>query len=113
MRRLEETGIIESYRAVLNRNALGFGLSVFIAVTLDSHTPERFSAFEEAIKSFPEVVRASIVTGRAEDYMLQVLVSNMEAFEAFLLSKLNCIPGVTHVHSSFEMRSVIDRQPPA
>lgn len=113
VRRLEEAGIIESYRAILNRNALGFGLSVFIAVTLDSHTPERFAAFEEAIKSFPEVVRASIVTGRAEDYMLQVLVSNMEAFEAFLLGKLNRIPGVMHVHSSFEMRSVIDRQPPA
>lgn len=113
VRRLEETGIIEGYRAVLNRNALGFGLSVFIAVTLDSHTPERFTAFEEEVKSFPEVVRMSIVTGRAEDYLLQVLVSNMEAFESFLLDKLNRIPGVMNVHSSFEMRCVFDREAPA
>ena len=113
VRRLEEACIIEGYRAVLNRNALGFGLSVFIAVTLDSHTPERFAAFEEAVKSFPEVVRMSIVTGRAEDYLLQVLVSGMESFESFLLGKLSRIPGVMHVHSSFEMRNVIDRQAPA
>ena len=101
VRRLEEAGIIEGYRAVLN------------AVTLDSHTPERFAAFEEAVKSFPEVVRMSIVTGRAEDYLLQVLVSGMESFESFLLGKLSRIPGVMHVHSSFEMRNVIDRQAPA
>ena len=111
VRRLEEACIIEGYRAVLNRNALGFGLSVFIAVTLDSHTPERFAAFEEQVSSFPEVIRMSIVTGRAEDYLLQVLVSNMQAFEEFLLGKLNRIPGVINVHSSFEMRCVFERQP--
>ena len=53
----------------------------------------------------------SIVTGRAEDYLLQVLVGNMQEFEEFLLGKLNRIPGVINVHSSFEMRCVLDRQP--
>ena len=111
VKRLEEAGIIEGYRAIVNRRALGYALSAFIAVTLDHHTPERFTAFEEQVSSFPEVIRMSIVTGRAEDYLLQVLVGNMQAFEEFLLGKLNRIPGVINVHSSFEMRCVFERQP--
>ena len=63
------------------------------------------------MSSFPEVIRMSIVTGRAEDYLLQVLVGNMQEFEEFLLGKLNRIPGVINVHSSFEMRCVFERQP--
>ncbi|MDO4642786.1 MAG: Lrp/AsnC family transcriptional regulator [Cardiobacteriaceae bacterium] len=110
VRRLEELGVIEGYQAILNRNALGYSLSVFIAVTLDRHTPERFADFEMQVKTFPEVIRMSIVTGRAEDYLLQVLVSDMQAFETFLLGKLSRIPGVMNVHSSFELRCVIDRQ---
>jgi len=111
VKRLEEAGIIEGYRAIVNRRALGYALSAFIAVTLDHHTPERFRVFEEQVSQFPEVIRMSIVTGRAEDYLLQVLVGSMQEFEEFLLGKLNRIPGVINVHSSFEMRCVLDRQP--
>ena len=111
VKRLEEAGIIEGYRAIVNRHALGYALSAFIAVTLDHHTPERFRVFEEQVSQFPEVIRMSIVTGRAEDYLLQVLVGSMQEFEEFLLGKLNRIPGVINVHSSFEMRCVLDRQP--
>ena len=111
VKRLEEAGIIEGYRAIVNRHALGYALSAFIAVTLDHHTPERFRVFEEQVSQFPEVIRMSIVTGRAEDYLLQVLVGSMQEFEEFLLGKLHRIPGVINVHSSFEMRCVLDRQP--
>ena len=111
VKRLEEAGIIEGSRAIVNRHALGYALSAFIAVTLDHHTPERFRVFEEQVSQFPEVIRMSIVTGRAEDYLLQVLVGSMQEFEEVLLGKLNRIPGVINVHSSFEMRCVLDRQP--
>ncbi len=111
VKRLEEAGLIESYGAKLNRSALGLGLSVFIAVTLDRHTPERFAEFEAAVRRFPEIIRMSIVTGRVEDYLLQVVVKDMDAFESFLLGRLNRAPGVSNVHSSFEMRAVIDREP--
>ena len=86
-------------------------LALAEAITLDHHTPERFRVFEEQVSQFPEVIRMSIVTGRAEDYLLQVLVGSMQEFEEFLLGKLNRIPGVINVHSSFEMRCVLDRQP--
>ncbi len=113
VKRLEELGIIEGYSATLNHQMLGYPLSVFIAVTMDRHTPERFAEFERAVAGFPEVIRMSIVTGRSEDYLLQVVVADMPTFESFLLGRLNRIPGVANVHSSFEMRRVIDRQPQA
>ena len=53
VKRLEEAGIIEGYRAIVNRRALGYALSAFIAVTLDHHTPERFRVFEEQVSQFP------------------------------------------------------------
>jgi Lrp/AsnC family leucine-responsive transcriptional regulator len=50
-----------------------------------------------------------LITGQAADYMIEVLVTDMEAYQAFLLGKLTRIPGVTGVHSSFVLRKVIDR----
>ena len=110
LKRLEDEGFIEGYFARLNREKIARSLSVFVAVTMDKHTPERFAHFEEAARKFPEIIRMSMVTGRAEDYLLQVAVRDMRAYEEFLLGKLNRIEGVSQVHSAFEMRSVIDRQ---
>lgn len=113
VKRLEETGVIKQYSARLDPEALGYNLSAFIAVTMDKHTPERFADFENAVQQFPEVVQMSVVTGRAEDYLLQIIVKDMHHFETFLLNKLNRLVGVSNVHSSFELRRVIDREPEA
>lgn len=110
IKRLEDNGLISAYRAQLNAQKLGYGLSVFVAVTMERHTPDCFRVFEEAVCAFPEVVRVSMVTGRAEDYILQVKVANLQDYEAFLLGKLNQVAGVANVHSSFEMRAVLDRE---
>ena len=111
VKRLEDLGIIEGYRAELDRNALGYSLSVYIGVTMDKHTPERFEHFEAAVSQFPEVIGLSIVTGRAEDFLIHVVVKDMPAYESFLLGKLTPLPGVQNVHTSFELRSVIRRSP--
>ncbi|UJF25251.1 Lrp/AsnC family transcriptional regulator [Suttonella sp. R2A3] len=111
VKRLENLGIIQGYRAELDPEALGYHLSIFIAVTMDAHTPERFEHFEAAVKDFPEVISMSIVTGRVEDFLLHVVVKDMASYEAFLLGKLNRLPGVHNVHSSFELRSVFNRSP--
>ncbi|MBV7435241.1 Lrp/AsnC family transcriptional regulator [Cardiobacteriaceae bacterium TAE3-ERU3] len=111
VKRLEDLGIIEGYRAELNRDALGYALSVYIGVTMDKHTPERFEHFEAAVSQFPEVIGLSIVTGRAEDFLIHVVVKDMPAYESFLLGKLTPLPGVQNVHTSFELRSVIRRSP--
>jgi len=106
---LEASGVIDSYVTRLNPEALGLSLTIHLAVTMDLHTPERFSAFESAITGFDEIISCSVVTGRSEDYLLKVVARDMQHYQQFLLGKLTGLPGVRGVHSSFELRSVIDR----
>lgn len=109
IKQLEQSGIITGYHAATDPQKLGYRLAVFIAVGMDKHTAERFEQFEENIKSFDEVVSCSIVTGRSEDYLIKVLVRDMAHYEEFLLHRLNRIEGVSHVHTSFELREVFSR----
>jgi Lrp/AsnC family leucine-responsive transcriptional regulator len=76
---------------------------------MDRHTPERFEAFEQQVIDYPEVMECSVVTGQSADYLLKAVVPDMEYYERFLLGKLTRIPGVTGVHSSFELRRVVQR----
>lgn len=109
IKQLEQSGVITGYHTSTNPQKLGYQLAVFIAVSMDRHTAERFEQFEQRIKSFDEVVSCSIVTGRSEDYLIKVLVRDMAHYEEFLLHRLNRIEGVSQVHTSFELREVFNR----
>ena len=109
IKRLEEVGIITGYHTQTDAQKLGYPLAVFIAISMDRHTADRFEHFEEKIQSFDEVVSCSIVTGRTEDYLIKVRVRDMAHYEEFLLHRLNRIEGVAQVHTSFELREVFSR----
>ena len=109
VKRLEDTGIITGYYTQTNAQKLGYPLAIFIAISMDRHTAERFEQFERKIQSFDEVVSCSIVTGRSEDYLIKVRVRDMAHYEEFLLHRLNRIEGVAQVHTSFELREVFSR----
>jgi len=109
VRRLEESGIIRGHVTLLNQARLGLNLTAFIGISMDRHTPERFEAFEAEVRAYPEVMDCSVVTGQASDYLLRAVVPDMEHYEQFLLGRLTRIPGVTGVHSSFELRRVVQR----
>ena len=108
VRQLEENGIIEGYFALLNARELGLSLMSFIQISMDRHTPERFETFERAIEQYPEVLECHLITGQAADYLLKVIVRDMDAYQHFLLDKLTRIEGVTGVHSSFVMKSPVN-----
>lgn len=108
VRALEEQGIIAGYVALLNAKKLGLSLVAFIQISMDRHTPERFAAFETAISAYPEVLECHLITGQSADYLLKVMVKDMEAYQQFLLDKITRIEGVTGVHSSFVMKSPVD-----
>jgi Lrp/AsnC family leucine-responsive transcriptional regulator len=76
---------------------------------MDRHTPERFNRFESEVSACPEVLECYLITGQSADYVLKVLVEDMEAYQQFLLGTLTRIDGVSGVHSSFVMRKVVDR----
>ncbi len=109
VKRLQKAGIIQRQVTLLNPSRLGLKLTAIIGITMDRHTPDRFENFEARVAEFPEVVECSIVTGQAADYLLKAVLPDMEHYEAFLLGKLTHIEGVTGVHSSFVLRSVIDK----
>ena len=109
IKRLEELGIITGYHANTDPATLGYTLSIYVAVSMDKHTAERFGEFEGQVRTFDEVISCSIVTGRSEDYLLKVLVKDMRHYEEFLLHKLSKIDGVSQLHTSFELREVFSR----
>ena len=109
VRRLEEAGLIGAYRAVLNARALGLNLMAFIQISMDRHTPERFENFERHIGDYPEVLECHLITGQSADYLLKVIVADMDGFQALLLNKITRIDGVTGVHSSFVMKSPVSK----
>jgi Lrp/AsnC family leucine-responsive transcriptional regulator len=109
VKRLEESGVIEARVTLLNQSALGLKLTAIIGITMDRHTPDRFDNFEKTVKDYPEVMECAVVTGQAADYLLRVVVPDMEYYEKFLLGRLTRIAGVSGVHSSFVLRQVIQR----
>lgn len=109
VKRLEERGVIEAYRAMVNARALGLTLMAFIHISMDRHTPERFENFEQGIARYPEILECHLITGQSADYLLKVIVADMDGFQALLLNKITRIEGVTGVHSSFVMKSPVIR----
>ena len=105
---LQESGIIQKTVAVLDPKTLGLDLVAMISISMDRHTPERFENFEALVSNFPEVLECYLITGSSADYLLKVIVKDMEGYQQFLLGKLTRIEGVSGVHSSFVMRKVVD-----
>ena len=109
VKRLEESGLINAHVTLLNQSMLGLKLTAYIGISMDRHTPDRFEAFETEVLSYPEVMECSVVTGQSSDYLLKAVVADMEYYEKFLLGRLTRIAGVAGVHSSFELRRVVQR----
>ncbi len=109
VRRLEASGIIRGHVTLLDQARLGLKLTAYIGISMDRHTPDRFEAFEREVTGYPEVMSCAVVTGQSSDYLLRAVVPDMTYYEQFLLGRLTRIPGVTGVHSSFELRRVVER----
>jgi Lrp/AsnC family transcriptional regulator, leucine-responsive regulatory protein len=109
VRALEEAGVVTGYRALLNAKALGYTLMALVYIAMDKHTPERFEHFEQEIAAIPEVLECLLITGQDADYQIKLIVKDMEAFQDLLLNRINRIPGVNGVHSSFVLRRVVDK----
>ena len=83
------------------------GLSATPCARRVKRLEDSFDAFEAQVRDFPEVMECSVVTGQSADYLLKAVIPDMQHYERFLLGKLTRIPGVTGVHSSFELRRVV------
>jgi Lrp/AsnC family leucine-responsive transcriptional regulator len=105
LRALEREGVIAGYRAELDRVKLGLGLTVFVEVKVDGHSDRTADAISEALRAAPEVVAAHIVSGSA-DFLLEVVVTDLAAYERLLFDTLLRLPNVSDVRSNFAIRTV-------
>jgi Lrp/AsnC family leucine-responsive transcriptional regulator len=105
MRALERSGVIAGYRAVLDRPRLGLGLTVFVELKVDGHSDRTASAISDALTAAPEVVAAHIVSGSA-DFLLEVVVADLAAYERLMFETLLRLPNVADVRSNFALRTV-------
>jgi Lrp/AsnC family leucine-responsive transcriptional regulator len=102
---LEETGLIESYTAILNQQKAGCPVNVFVSITLDRQSQSGLEAFESAVRKLPEVMECYLMTGE-HDYLLRVVVADLTDFERVHNQHLTRLPSVARVHTSFAVRTV-------
>jgi Lrp/AsnC family leucine-responsive transcriptional regulator len=105
VRRLEESGAIEKYVAVLGQRALGYNNLVFVEITLDKHDDKVLDQFGEALMRAPEVIEAHLVTGEY-DYLAKVAVRDTDHYERFLRQTLYRIPGIRQTRTTFGLRAL-------
>jgi Lrp/AsnC family transcriptional regulator, leucine-responsive regulatory protein len=106
LKRLEDRGVIAGYRAVLDRRRVGLGLTLYVGIKVAGHSDELANALEAAFNEMEEVVSAHIVSGPAADFLVEVVVPDLEAYERLLLKKLLTLPGVVDVNSNFSLRNI-------
>ena len=102
---LEESGLIETYTAILNQQKAGYPVNVFVSITLDRQSQSGLEAFESAVRKLPEVMECYLMTGE-HDYLLRVVVADLADFERVHNQHLTRLPSVARVQSSFAVRTV-------
>ena len=105
VRNLEESGVISGYQAILSPKALGYGVTAFVSIMMESHTQEIARAFEQRLLEIPEVVACHNVSGRY-DFLLEVVAKDLESFGEFAREVLQTLPCVKEIYSSFSYKSV-------
>ena len=107
VRTLESEGIIERYAALVNRELVGRGVSVFVEISLESQREELLDDFEAQITQVPHVQSCHLMAGNA-DYLVHVTCADVADYETIHREYLAVLPGVIRVRSSFAIRTVAD-----
>ncbi len=110
VKHLEDAGMIDGYRAVLNRKAVGLGLTVFVEMKVGKHSRDNAAMLQEALKAIPEVVSCHMVSG-ASDFLAEVVVPDLEAYERLMTDKILTLETVEDVRSNFAIRTIKSNGP--
>lgn len=105
LKRLEDSGIIEGYQAVLNRRKLGLGLMAFVQLGCAQHDEKVTKQFHLAIQNCENVLSCHNTTGEA-DYLLVVVAKDLDDYSRFIENVLRHLPGITSIRSNLSLREV-------
>ena len=105
VRRLERDGFIRAYRAVLDRESVGLGLTIFVDIRVEKHSRENAAALQEALVAMPEVVTCHMVSGTA-DCIAEIVVPDLKTYERLLTERLLTLPMIGDIRSNFALTRV-------
>jgi DNA-binding Lrp family transcriptional regulator len=105
VKNLEARQVIQRYVGLVDPSALGLKMNVFIQVTLEKQEAAALARFEQEVSQFDEVMEVYLMTGDA-DYLLRIVVPDIQALERFILDHLTRIPGIQNVRSGFALKQV-------
>lgn len=105
VKNLEKQGVVSRRVALLDAGKLGLKVVVFIQITLDKQRRDNLDEFERAITSLPPVMECYLMSGDS-DYLLRVIVPDVEALQRLIVEQITRIPGVASVRSSFALKQI-------
>ena len=105
IRDFEEAGLIEGQVALLNPRVAGFNIQVLLLVAMTEHTDENRQGFERHVSLLPQVTECFSVSGD-RDYVLHVVVKDMDSYNEFLNTEVLKHPAVRSASSTFVLRRV-------
>ena len=111
IRRLESDGVITGYSAQFDEQKLGYGITMYVWVSLERQVEETLKVFERRIADVPEVMSCYLMTGEA-DYVLRIVVPDLPSYQRFMLDVLTRIPGVSRIQSGLAIKPVFQRAAP-
>ena len=107
VRNLEAAGVIDRYVAIVDREAAGYPVTAFVQVTLSRHDREVVDGFEKRVRETPQILTCHLMTG-SSDYLLQIVVAGLDAYEQFMRETLHTTPGIATINTSFVYGTVKD-----
>ncbi|NQZ32410.1 MAG: Lrp/AsnC family transcriptional regulator [Oceanospirillaceae bacterium] len=105
VRKLESSGILQSYTAVIDQVKCGLAMNIFLSVRLEKPDKKNIGEFEAAIATMDEVVECYLMTGN-RDYLLKVVSKDLQSYENFIREKLSELTGISSIESSFAFGQV-------
>ncbi len=104
VRALEEAGFIKGYHAEVDPQALGFNVTVFAHVGLNSQAEGDLRAFEALVRQWPEVRECHMLAGET-DFLLKIVAQDWDDYQRFLTTRLTAAPNISHVKSALGIRT--------
>jgi len=105
VRRLEASGVIEKYVALLDREKVGYNIQTIVMVCLSHHQISSLENVKERLTGLDEVLECHQLTGEV-DFLLKVAVQDMNSYTDFVNNKLSGIPGIQNVKTSFILETL-------
>jgi len=109
LRKLEKSGLIRAYTAVLDEKALGLQASALVFVNLEKNTNENAGQFEAALELLPEVMECYVVAGR-HDYVLRIVTRDLDDYERFIKERLAVLEKIADLESIIVLKQTLSRR---